>query len=150
MSRRYPVLFLLLLAARIGAAQGILELPLSGRVMDRADVLSSATETALDNLLTTHERETGNQVVVATVPSLGGRSVEVVANRLFRQWELGQAEDDNGVLLLVSRDDRELRIEVGYGLEATLTDARAGGIVDDVIVPRFRDGDFDGGVLGWY
>jgi uncharacterized protein len=83
---------------------------------------------------------------VLTIPSLEGQTVEEVANEVFKAWGLGQAERDNGVLLLVARDDRELRIEVGYGLEGDLTDAEAGRIIRNVIVPAFREGDFDGGV----
>jgi uncharacterized protein len=128
------------------AAQDLLDLPLAGRVMDRADVLADATERGLETLLATHEAQTTNQVVVLTIPSLEGSTVEAVADRVFNTWGLGQAGRDNGVLLLVARDDRELRIEVGYGLEGALTDAEAGRIIRGVIVPRFRDGDFDGGV----
>ncbi len=120
---------------------------LTGRVVDRAGILSDATEQALTERFAAHEAATSNQVAVLTVPSLEGEAVEDLALRVFRTWELGQADRDNGVLLLVARDDRELRIEVGYGLEGDLTDAEAGRIIRGEIVPRFRDGDFDGGVL---
>ncbi|HLT48419.1 MAG TPA: TPM domain-containing protein [Rubricoccaceae bacterium] len=142
--RALPILALLLAAP--AAAQGVLDLPLTGRVMDGAGVLAEATEASLTTLLEAHEAATTNQVVVLTVPGLEGYPVEDVANQLYNRWGLGQSDRDNGVLLLVARDDRELRIEVGYGLEGALTDAEAGRIIRNVIVPRFRDGDFDGGV----
>ena len=142
--RALPILALLLAAP--AAAQGVLDLPLTGRVMDGAGVLAEATEASLTTLLEAHEAATTNQVVVLTVPGLEGYPVEDVANQLYNRWGLGQSDRDNGVLLLVARDDRELRIEVGYGLEGALTDAEAGRIIRNVIVPRFREGDFDGGV----
>jgi uncharacterized protein len=114
--------------------------------VDRAEVLSPATEEQLATLLEAHEQATTNQVAVLTIPSLEGSTVEEVADAVFNTWGLGQAGRDNGVLLLVARDDRELRIEVGYGLEGALTDAEAGRIIRNVIVPAFREGDFDGGV----
>src|SRR5690606_36516229 len=126
--------------------QPLADLPLTGRVMDHAGILAGATEGSLEALLAAHEAATTNQVAVLTVPSLGGGTVEGVANGVVNTWGLGQAGRDHGVLLLVARDGRELRIEVGYGLEGALTDAEAGRIIRGVIVPRFRDGDFDGGV----
>lgn len=120
---------------------------LAGRVVDLGGVLDDATEAALTARLAAHEDSTSNQIVVLTIPSLDGEVLEAYATRVFRVWGLGQADRDNGVLLLVAVADRELRIEVGYGLEGALTDATAGSIIRNEIVPRFRDGDFDGGVL---
>jgi uncharacterized protein len=140
------LLLLLLVVPAAGRAQPAVP-PLTGRVVDRAEVLSPATEGQLTALLEAHEQATTNQVVVLTIPSLEGSTVEEVANAVFNAWGLGQAGRDNGVLLLVAHDDRELRIEVGYGLEGALTDAEAGRIIRHVIVPRFREGDFDGGVM---
>ncbi|MEL6443797.1 MAG: TPM domain-containing protein [Bacteroidota bacterium] len=119
---------------------------LRDRVMDDADILARATEDGLRARLAAHEDSTSNQVVVWTVKALGATTVEELANRAFNTWGLGQEATDNGVLLLVARDDRELRIEVGQGLEGALTDAQAGRIIRNEIVPRFRSGDFDGGV----
>lgn len=120
---------------------------LTGRVVDNADILSRSVEAGLSERLAAFEDSTSVQVVVLTVPSLRGAVLERFATDVFRTWGLGQAESDNGVLLLVARDDRELRIEVGYGLEGELTDALAGRIIRDEIVPRFRDGSFNGGVV---
>ncbi|OZC03131.1 TPM domain-containing protein [Rubricoccus marinus] len=122
--------------------------PLTGRVVDLGEVLSPATEQALDARLRALEDSTTEQVAVLTVPSLNGENLEQWATEVFRTWGLGQADQDNGVLLLIARDDRKIRIEVGYGLEALLTDARAGQIIRDEMTPRFRAGDFDGGTLG--
>ncbi|MEO0557016.1 MAG: TPM domain-containing protein [Bacteroidota bacterium] len=120
---------------------------LTGRVVDQADILSAHVESGLAQRLAQFEDSTGAQVVVLTIPSLDGAVLEEFATTVFRTWGLGQAGADNGVLLLVARDDRELRIEVGFGLEGDLTDAMAGRIIRNVIVPQFRAGDFDAGVL---
>lgn len=123
------------------------ELPaLTGRVVDNADLIDAAAETALVSKLEAFERRTSIQVVVATISSLEGEAIEPFANRLFRAWGLGQAGDDNGVLLLVARDDRKMRIEVGYGLEGTLTDLHSKLIIENTMVPAFRAGDFSGGI----
>ncbi len=147
--RRLPVLLVGLLALAVPlAAQAQPAVPaLTGRVVDRADVLSPETERVLTALFAEHERATSNQIVVLTVPSLEGDSVEGFALRVFDAWGLGQADRDNGVLLLIARDDREMRIEVGYGLEGALTDAEAGRIIRSEFVPAFRNGDYDGGTL---
>ncbi|RWQ31053.1 MAG: hypothetical protein EOS20_30655, partial [Mesorhizobium sp.] len=98
------------------------ELPiLTGRVVDNAGIIDAATEAALTRKLADFEAKGSDQIVVATVPSLDGEEIEPYANRLFRAWKLGQAGEDNGVLLLVANNDRKMRIEVGYGLEGTLT-----------------------------
>ncbi|TIM80656.1 TPM domain-containing protein, partial [Mesorhizobium sp.] len=92
------------------------------------------------------EAKSSDQIVVATVPSLDGEEIEPYANRLFRAWKLGQAGEDNGVLLLVANNDRKMRIEVGYGLEGTLTDLHTRLIIENDMVPAFRAGDFSGGI----
>ena len=120
--------------------------PLTGRVVDLADVLSAAQEAALTEQLAAHEARTSNQVVVATVPSLQGYDIERFAVDLHRAWGLGQESRNNGVLLLVAPNEREVRIEVGYGLEGTLTDALSSDIVHSRILPRFRTGDLPGGI----
>ena len=97
-------------------------------------------------MLKAYEDKTSDQVVVATVPSLQGRTVEDYANRLFRAWKLGQAKTDNGALLLVAPNERKVRIEVGYGLEGALTDALSKVIITTAITPRFKTGDYAGGI----
>lgn len=119
---------------------------LTGRVVDNAGLLSAPEEARLVEELEAFERRSSDQVVVATIESLNGENLEDFANRLFRHWGLGQEGVNNGVLFLVARNDRKIRIEVGYGLEGTLTDALAKTIIDAVIVPRFRAGDFSGGI----
>ena len=119
---------------------------LTGRVVDEAAVLAPETEARLTRDLAALEQATGDQVVVATVRSLQGLSVEEFANRLFRHWQLGGAEEDNGALLLVAPNERKVRIEVGYGLEGVLTDAAASTVIQSLVLPRFRAGDLQGGV----
>jgi uncharacterized protein len=120
---------------------------LTGRVVDEAGILDPSTRATLISKLAAVETQTGDQIAVATVKSLEGRSVEDYANRLFRAWRLGHAAKNNGVLLLVAPAERKVRIEVGYGLEGTLTDAVAKLIIEQSIVPRFRAGDFAGGIV---
>jgi uncharacterized protein len=120
--------------------------PLTGRVVDQADILSPAAKAALDPKLAELEDRSGIQLVVATVGSLEGQEIEPYANELFRAWRLGEAEKNNGVLLLVAPNERRVRIEVGYGLEGTLTDALSKIIITNAIAPRFKAGDFSGGV----
>ncbi len=120
---------------------------LSGRVVDAADLLSPATEAALTEKLKTLEDTTTRQLVVATVPDLQGYDIADYGYRLGRQWGLGRKDEDNGALLLVAPNERKVRIEVGYGLEGYLTDALSSVIINRQIVPRFRDGDMEGGVV---
>ncbi len=89
----------------------------------------------------------GAQVVVAVIPTLGSDSIEDAANEIFRTWGIGSREKNNGVLLLVAKEDRKMRIEVGYGLEGAITDAAAGRIIREIIAPRFKEDDYDRGVL---
>jgi len=129
------------------AARGDADVPLlSGRVTDNAGILSAETTRALTALLRRHEDSTSNQVAILTIASLEGEVIESYAIRVVETWKLGRKENDNGVLLLVVRDDRKVRIEVGRGLEGSLPDITCGRIIRNVMVPRFRDGDYDGGV----
>lgn len=118
----------------------------SGYVNDFATVLDDSAEQYLEGFLETLERDTNAEVVVATVASLEGMTVEEYANRLFAEWGIGQAADDNGVLLLVAPGDRAVRIEVGYGLEPMLPDGLAGEIIRTEILPEFRDGNMPRGI----
>jgi len=137
---------LLCLLAWVGCAFGA-EVPyLSGRVVDDAEILNSATRERVGAVLKAHEQSTGNQIAVLTVPTIGDESIEAYAVKVFEAWKLGQKGKDNGVLLVIAPKDRKLRIEVGYGLEGTLTDAAASRIIRNVIAPQFKAGDFDRGV----
>jgi len=131
----------------IGAAVAETDVPyLTGRVVDNAEVLKPATRERIAALSKAHEDKTTNQVVVLTIPTLGGESVEEFANRVFQSWKLGQKGKDNGVLVVVAPQDRKMRIEVGYGLEGTLPDVTASRIIRNVMTPAFRANDFDKGV----
>ena len=133
------------LAVDARAQQAVPEL--TGRVVDRADILSSSTENTITALLAAHEDATSNQLAVLTIASLEGEPIEAYSLRVAETWALGTAANDNGVLLLVAVEDRALRIEVGYGLEGYLTDAIAGRIIRNEIVPLFRKQQYDTGVL---
>ncbi|HEX5544129.1 MAG TPA: TPM domain-containing protein [Nitrospira sp.] len=124
-----------------------LDVPLlTGRIVDLAHVLPNSTVEALTDQLAAHEAASSNQVVVLIIPSLEGESLEEFSHRVATTWKLGQKGTDNGVLLLVAIRERKVRIEVGYGLEGVLTDARSAQIIRNEIVPRFRAGDMSGGV----
>ena len=120
--------------------------PLSGRVVDQAGVMSPASKNEVETKSKDLEDKSGIQLVVATVKSLQGGDVETYANQLFRFWKLGEAKKNNGVLLLVAPAEHKVRIEVGYGLEGTLTDALASVIISSAIVPRFKANDYSGGI----
>jgi uncharacterized protein len=144
---RLPAL-LLLLTLIVAAAHGDTPPvpPLTGRVVDQANILNSGEENRLTAKLKGFEDKTSIQLVVVTLSSLQGRPIEDWGLALGRTWGIGQKGKDNGALLVIAPNDRELRIEVGYGLEGTLPDATADAIVRNVIVPRFKAGDMAGGV----
>ena len=119
---------------------------LTGRVVDTAGLLSAAAKARLVARLETHEQQTGSQLVVVTLPSLGGYDIADYGYQLGRHWGIGEQDKDNGALLIVSRDERKLRIEVGYGLEGSLTDALSSAIIQQRILPQFRNGDFESGI----
>ena len=121
---------------------------LSGRIVDTANIIPLGARSSIEAKLTAHETRTSDQIVVATVPSLQGYAVEDYTNRLFRNWKLGEAKTNNGVLLLVAPTERKVRIEVGYGLEGALTDALSKIIISTAITPKFKTGDFAGGIDG--
>jgi uncharacterized protein len=145
---REPARLTLFLCLLLGPAPAwALDVPmLTGRVVDLAHVLPATTVEALTAQLKTHEDTTSNQVTVLVLPSLEGEPLESFSHRVATTWKLGQKGTDNGVLLLVAMKERKIRIEVGYGLEGTLTDARSAQIIRNEIVPRFRAGDVPGGV----
>ncbi len=120
---------------------------LSGRVNDYASMLSAGAEAAIEEKLAVLEKEESTQIAVLTVPALDGEPIEDFSMRVVEAWKLGRGDFDNGALLLVAAAERRVRIEVGYGLEGSLTDLAAGRIVDNGIVPLFARGRFDEGVL---
>ena len=135
------------LLACVGVAQAALTFPaLSGRVVDSAQMLDPAVREQLTQQLQALEQTSGDQIVVVTVPDLQGVPIEDYGYQLGRQWGIGQKGKDNGALLIVSRDDRQLRIEVGYGLEGVLTDAQSWVIINQVILPKFKAGNFSQGI----
>ena len=119
---------------------------LSGRVVDSANILNAAEESSLTQALQQHETETANQLVIVTLTDLQGYAIEDYANRLGRHWQIGQEGNDNGAMLIVAQSERKVRIEVGYGLEGALTDALTSNIIQTVILPRFRSGQFPAGI----
>ncbi|WP_025806784.1 TPM domain-containing protein [Pseudomonas chlororaphis] len=128
-------------------AQAELKFPaLSGRVVDNAQMIEPAVRQQLTQELASHEQSTGEQVVVVTLPDLQGTSIEDFGYQLGRYWGIGQKDKNNGALLIVARDDRKLRIEVGYGLEDRLTDAQSSVIIHQVITPAFKTGNFSKGI----
>jgi uncharacterized protein len=121
--------------------------PLTGRVVDLAQVLPANVAASLARDLEAHEAKTSNQVALLILPSLEGESLETFSHRVATTWKLGQKGTENGVLLLLALRERKVRIEVGYGLEGTLTDLRSAHIIRQEIVPRLRSGDLPGGIV---
>ena len=119
---------------------------LTGRVTDNAQILSDETRKAVTANLKAHEEKTTNQIAVLTVPTLDGVSIEEYAVTVFNTWKLGHKGKDNGLLLLVAPKDRKMRIEVGYGLEGTMTDGIAGSIIRNAMTPFFKNNDYDRGM----
>lgn len=148
---RSPLLIVLLLpflsGVTLALAAEIVFPTLSGRVVDQAGLLSAKTERALAETLKAHEDKTSHQVVVVTLESLQGQTIEDFGYQLGRHWGIGRKEHNNGVLLIVAPSERKVRIEVGYGLEGVLTDAVAKSIIDTVILPRFKANNMIGGIF---
>jgi uncharacterized protein len=120
--------------------------PLTGRVVDLTGTLSQASLRNLNGKLAAFEERKGSQVAVLIVPTTRPEAIEQYSIRVAEQWKLGRKRVDDGAILLVAKEDRALRIEVGYGLEGALTDLSSKRIVSDIIAPHFRDGDFEGGI----
>ena len=119
---------------------------LTGRVVDQAGILSPAVKAELETALAAHENNTTNQVVVVTLESLNGANIEEYSLELGRRWGIGQKGKDNGVLLVVTPNDKQIRIEVGYGLEGILTDALSSNIINYYIIPEFKKGNIQNGI----
>jgi len=137
-------LFLLLPVAALAAPKFP---PLTGRVVDDAELLSPAAEAKLDEELAALEQQTGHQLVVATLPSLQGYEIEDYGYQLLRTWGIGRKAQDDGVILIVAPKERKVRIEVGYGLEPVLTDALSSLIIQRAILPAFKAGNYEQGVV---
>jgi len=141
---RFALIAVMLSAAVVAAGADI---PfLTGRVTDNAEILTEGVRRSLTERLKAHEDRTGNQIAVLTVPTLEDESIEEYAVAIFEAWKLGKKGKDNGVLIIIVPNARRMRIEVGYGLEGTLTDSLAGRIIRNAMAPRFKAGDYDGGV----
>jgi uncharacterized protein len=141
------VLLSAFLALAMATAAYALTFPqLTGRVVDDAGILDPATKAALERKLADFEAKTTGQLVVVTLKSLQGTSIEDYGYQLGRAWGIGQKEKNSGALLIVAPNERKVRIEVGYGLEGNLTDAVSKLIIENAILPRFRMGDFSGGI----
>lgn len=138
------VALLLLLIA--GAAHAAMPARPAGPVLDQAGIIPDADEVALAQKLSAYNAQTGRAVIVATVASLDGQDIETYANTLFRTWGVGGKETDQGLLFLIAPNDRKVRIEVGYGLEEFLPDVLAGRIISGAVTPRFKAGDYPGGI----
>jgi uncharacterized protein len=144
MKKRIALVSLLFSLAAMAWA---LDVPyLSGHINDTAHMLGSDVVTALEQRLTAYEDSTGNQIVLLTLASLEGEALEDYSLRVAETWKLGQKDVDNGILLLIARDDRKMRIEVGYGLEASVTDAASSYVINQVITPLFKQGEFEEGI----
>ena len=145
MMRAFALIVVLFLSFYAVAA---LKFPaLTGRVVDDAHILSASTVQSLDQTLADYERSTSNQIVIVTIPSLQGTSIEDYGYQLGRTWQIGQKGKNNGALLIVAPKERKVRIEVGYGLEPVLTDAASSAIVQGIILPDFRAGNMEQGVI---
>ena len=146
-SRWLAGLLLLVLYASILSAARALDVPtLTGRVVDNAGLLDESVELSLTSQLAALEQDTGAQLVVLTIPGLQGEVLEDFSLRVAERWKPGRKGFDDGVLLLVARDDRGIRIEVGYGLEGVITDLEARRVIDYLMVPAFRADDYAGGI----
>lgn len=137
---------LLLVPARPAVAQDLLPVPKVARVTDQTGTLDAAAVAGLEQKLAAFEAEKGSQIAVLIVPTTAPEEIEPYANRVFTAWQLGRKGVDDGVLVVVAKNDHKLRVEVGRGLEGAIPDAYAKRIVSDVIAPHFRAGDFPGGI----
>jgi uncharacterized protein len=146
MKKRLLFAFFLLLCLAVPAYG--LEVPrLQGYVNDYAGMISPPAKSKIEEQLRAFEQSDSTQIVILTIPSLEGENIEQFGIRVGEAWKIGQKGKDNGAILIVSKQERKMRIEVGYGLEGRLTDLTAGRIIDLIIKPRFQQGDFDGGFI---
>ena len=141
------MIFMVLMLGAVQVAHAQTFPPLSGRVVDAADLLSPEQEAQLTQLSDDIEKASSRQFVVATVPDLQGYPIEDFGYRLGRAWKIGQGGSNNGIILLVAPNERKVRIEVGYGLEPIMTDALSSTIINDTVLPKFKAGDMPGGII---
>jgi uncharacterized protein len=139
-------LLALLLCWAFAAAADVAVPPLTGRVVDQTGTLSASDMSSLTQRLKDLETRKGSQVAVLIVPTTAPETIEQYSIRVAEAWKVGRKKIDDGAVLVVAKNDRKLRIEVGYGLEGSLTDVTASRIIDETIVPKFRTGDFAGGI----
>ena len=142
-------LLALLLCWAFAAAADVAVPPLTGRVVDQTGTLSRERYRLADQTLKDFEARKGSQIAVLIVPTTEPETIEQYSIRVAEAWKIGRKKIDDGALLVVAKNDRKLRIEVGYGLEGALTDVTAKRIIDEVITPKFRSGDFAGGISAW-
>lgn len=144
---RRLALSLLLLLSLPALAEEVAVPALSARVTDLTGTLSAEQRSTLENRLQALEAQKGSQIAVLLVPTTQPEEIEQFSIRVTDKWKLGRAKIDDGVLLLIAKDDRKVRIEVGYGLEGVLPDSVAKRVIDEIIVPHFKQGDFYGGIV---
>ena len=142
---RVWLLAVMLCGSLLAAAQVSVP-PLKGHVTDQTGTLTAAQKASLEQTLTAFEARKGSQLAVLMVPSTMPEAIEQYALRVAEQWKLGRKKVDDGAILLVAKDDRTLRIEVGYGLEGALNDLTSKRIISEIILPRFKQQDFYGGI----
>jgi uncharacterized protein len=143
------VIYLLLFLPAVFAAQAQMAVPPHGGrwVHDKANALSPQTRAHLEAMLQAGRDSTSNQMAILILPSIENDDIDLLANRVFNEWKLGDEKKDNGVLLLIALNDRKMRIEVGQGLEGVLTDALSSRIIRNEVAPAFRQGNYDAGVI---
>ncbi len=144
----FNIILLIFILSIVSGTAYALDVPkLQGYVNDYADMISPSAEAELENELKAFEQTDSTQIAILTIPSLEGEVLEDFSIKVAEAWKIGQKVKDNGVIFLVAKQERKIRIEVGRGLEGRLTDLMAGRIIDLVIKPRFKRGDFDGGFI---
>lgn len=143
-----PLLYVLIATLLWCSSAVALDIPrLNGYINDHAGMIPASTELKLEQYLEKFEQTDSTQIAVLTLTSLEGEDLDETSLRVAEQWQLGQSQHDNGLLLFIAKEDRKIRIEVGHGLEGRLTDLLAGRIIDDEISPHFKQGDFSGGII---
>jgi uncharacterized protein len=146
MNAARAALLALMLCWAFAAMADVAVPPLTGRVVDKTATLSSSDVASLDQTLKDFEARKGSQIAVLIVPTTQPETIEQYSLRVAEAWKIGRRKIDDGAILVIAKDDHKLRIEVGYGLEGALTDVTSKRIIDEVITPKFRSGDFAGGI----